>query len=378
MAADCGLALQTAHNHKHLLRKLGFIRIEKRPNGKRANPRHRITLAKEKLEPRHSTPRLVGLREERRELRQKVSSKSEGGRRASLSALSLWKELPRLDLIHQYSKSGWQVYPAYAPVFQEDVCFCSCPDGPNCQTPGKHPKFAQISWSRQFEGRPTKLLDYFFQNPFDNVGMWLPEGLMALDFDDPQAEAEIFPDSSPDTLTCSTPRGSHLYFNSHRDFRTSSSLLKAKLDVRSPGSWIMLPPSVHETGRKYKWDGLAVPLDIPTSLVELSQSAKRRGKDAQKPPDHDSITPFILPETIYHPDHAPKGDDLCGIGRNNHLFRYGRSMRSRGKRQVEIRDALQEANRERCIPPINFEEMEQLVKNVWNLPNAQLWKHNQL
>lgn len=59
IAADCGMALQTAHNHKHLLRELGIIRIDERPNGKRANPRHRITLVEEKvggkLEPRQST-----------------------------------------------------------------------------------------------------------------------------------------------------------------------------------------------------------------------------------------------------------------------------------------------------------------------------------
>jgi hypothetical protein len=207
IAADCGLALQTAHSHKHLLRKLGLIRIEDRPNGERTNPRHRITITWDKLEPRHSTPRLSADGDGRRVR----VPKSAGKRRARLSALSLWKELDRLDLISQYLKSGWKVCPAYAPVFQEDICMCSCTDGPNCRKVGKHPKLNEIAWARRFEGRHAKLIDHFSLNPLDNVGMWIPDGLMVVDFDDPQAEIETFPDGSPETLTCSTARGSHLY-----------------------------------------------------------------------------------------------------------------------------------------------------------------------
>jgi hypothetical protein len=145
------------------------------------------------------------------------------------------------------------------------------------------------------------------------------------------------------------------------------------LDIRGPGSWIILPPSVHETGRGYVWDGLAVPLDIPAALIELSQSAKRRGRERQKPSDPDTETSFILPETIYQPERTPKGDNYCGIGRNNNLFRYGRSLRVRGNGYIQIRDALQTANQERCVPPLSFEEMEQLITNVWTLPNSSEW-----
>jgi len=223
IAADCGLALQTAHNHKHLLYARGLIHIEKRANGKRSNPRHRITLAHEKLEPRQSTPRPLVASARRRGGKSVLSRKLS---RVRFSALTLWKEFDRLDLISQYFKSGWEVCPAHNPIFEEGITSCSCRFGRKCSKTGKHPKFSKSQWALRFEDKHDKLIDYFFENPADNVGVWLPDGLMVVDFDDVQAKEEIFGDALPETLTCVTPRGSHLYFLAHELFRTTASQIK--------------------------------------------------------------------------------------------------------------------------------------------------------
>lgn len=270
IAADCGLALQTAHNHKHSLFARGLIHIEKRANGRRSNPRHRITLVHEKLEPRLSTFRSPGA------FGRECAGKSTSSRRLSrvrLAALTLWKEFDRLDLISQYFKSGWQVCPAHNPIFEDGTTSCSCRAGRKCSKTGKHPKFSKSQWALRFEDEHDKLIDYFFENPVDSIGVWLPDGLMVVDFDDVKAKEEIFGDALPETLTCTTPRGSHLYFLAHELFRTTASQIKANVDIRAPGSWLILPPSIHKTGLKYEWEILTNPKSVPATLVELLRNS---------------------------------------------------------------------------------------------------------
>jgi hypothetical protein len=198
-----------------------------------------------------------------------VAVKRESQRRVRLSALTLWRDLPRLDLVSQYYKSGWKVGPAHRPLFQDDKVYCSCRGGRQCGDIGKHPKFSKGEWARRFEGKLDKLLDYFDPHQDDNVGAWLPDELMVVDFDDSHALIEIFGDAPPETLTCATARGSHLYFKAQKDFSTSSFKFKANVDVRAPGSWIMLPPSIHKTQVHYEWDCLVRPTSVPASLIEL-------------------------------------------------------------------------------------------------------------
>jgi hypothetical protein len=379
MAADCGMAIQTAHNHKHLLYALGIIHIDKRANGKRTNPRHRITLVRAKLEPRQSTPRPPG-----GSVRDRDGKRMPGAKlsRVRLSALTLWKEFgefDRLDLVSHYFKSGWQVCPAYNPIFEDGTTSCSCRDGRKCGRIGKHPKLSKSKWASCFEDKHDKLIDYFYEHPDDNVGVWLPDGLMVVDFDDLQAKEEIFGDAVPKTLTCATPRGAHFYFLAHELFRTTASRIKANVDIRAPGSWLILPPSIHKTGLKYEWDNLATPTRVPVTLVELlrnnlnqqpTEKQKARGAERKR------TSSFILPEVIYHPDtkrHNPSVEDV-GIGRNDHLFAYGRSLRAHGSSYTVIHAALQKANRERCFPKIDPEEMKRLINNVWNLRDEATWQ----
>jgi hypothetical protein len=375
IAVDCGLALQTAHNHKHLLLARGLIHIEKRANGKRSNPRHRITLVHEKLEPRQSTswPLAASVRGcgEKSTSRRKLSC-------VRLSALTLWKEFDRLDLISQYFRSGWQVCPAHNPIFEDGITSCSCRFGRKCSKTGKHPKFSKSQWALRFEDKHDRLIDYFFENPADNVGVWLPDGLMVVDFDDVQAKEEIFGESLPETLTCATPRGAHLYFLAHELFRTTASKIKANVDIRAPDSWVILPPSIHKTGLKYEWEILTTPKSVPATLVELLRNninqqpaGERKTRSAAG-----STSSFTLPDVIYNPKvkRSNQSWEAVGLGRNAHLFAYGRSLRARGNGYRAIHAALQKANYERCVPPIDSEEMKRLINNVWNLRNDPKWQ----
>jgi hypothetical protein len=198
---------------------------------------------------------------------------------------------------------------------------------------------------------------------------------MVVDFDDYQALTEIFGDEPPETLTCATARGAHLYFRAHKDFRTSSSKFKANVDVRAPGSWIMLPPSIHKTQVRYEWDCLARPANVPASLIELLyRITSQQVVGAKMTDEHPQmeVSSFNLPDVIYKPTFKFKKEDgdRIGVGRNSTLFAYGRSLRARGRSYSAIHAAIQNANDQRCIPPYNSRELKQLIDNIWNLPDS--------
>lgn len=67
-------------------------------------------------------------------------------------------------------------------------------------------------------------------------------------------------------------------------------------------------------------------------------------------------TRYTLPGTI------PQG------GRNNELFTYGRSLRSWGAGDDEVRAALHEANRTRCNPPLPDSDINAIARSVNTKP----------
>jgi hypothetical protein len=58
----------------------------------------------------------------------------------------------------------------------------------------------------------------------------------------------------PATVESITPRGSHLFFRCENDtVRNSAGAIAAGLDIRGDGGYVVLPPSIHPSGRPYVW-----------------------------------------------------------------------------------------------------------------------------
>ena len=58
----------------------------------------------------------------------------------------------------------------------------------------------------------------------------------------------------PETVASITPRGSHLFFKSENGaVRNSASAIARGLDIRGDGGYVVLPPSIHPSGRPYVW-----------------------------------------------------------------------------------------------------------------------------
>lgn len=137
--------------------------------------------------------------------------------------------------------------------------------------------------------------------------------------------------------------GKHVYFrHPGYEVRNSAGRLGPGLDIRGDGGYVIAPPSVHASGREYKWLrplGSVHPFDPPAWL--LSDAAQRRNAPA---PAVESV--------------IPEGQ------RRQTLLSLAGSMRRRGMAADEIVAALVVVNNRRCRPPLPADELASLADDV--------------
>jgi Bifunctional DNA primase/polymerase, N-terminal/Primase C terminal 1 (PriCT-1) len=99
------------------------------------------------------------------------------------------------------------------------------------------------------------------ENPHYNVAVATGpiSGIFVLDLDGLDAEASLRKleeqyGALPATVESITPRGRHLFFRCENDaVRNSAGAIAPGLDIRGDGGYVVLPPSIHPSGRPYVW-----------------------------------------------------------------------------------------------------------------------------
>jgi hypothetical protein len=154
-----------------------------------------------------------------------------------------------------------------------------------------------------------------------------------------------------DTWTVETGGGGvHLYLR-HPGVRVPNNArtkLGAGVDVRGDGGYVVAPPSLHRSGRRYRWadryDPASRPLcDPPSWLVGLI--ADRADVPAPAP--------------------TLGADNVLAEGsRNATLASLAGSMRRRGLFEPSILAALVSENALRCRPPLPRSEVEAIARSI--------------
>src|SRR5918994_3379222 len=149
-------------------------------------------------------------------------------------------------------------------------------------------------------------------------------GVLVLDVDGPEGEAELQKHGHPVTPMVRTARGGlHLYFR-HPDHHVRTGIRVASgLDVKASGGYVVAPPSVGENGKPYEWiipPEEAELADPPEWLMRLLERERPKGPAAP------------VEERI------PPGE------RNNALASLAGTMRRRGMGEAEILAALRITN----------------------------------
>jgi len=242
-----------------------------------------------------------------------------------------------------YAAAGRPVLPLHG--IRAGACTCGRED---CTSPGKHPRTLQ---GLKDATTDTELVDSWWARwPGSNVGIrtGAASGLVVLDIDvatggaGTLARLEHERGKLPRTAEVLTGSGGkHLLFR-HPGSATPNSAGKLGngVDLRGDGGYVVAPPSLHASGRPYKW----------TRALE---------RGLADPPA------WLLAETVPRRNGAaPPVDDIIPEGRRRDtMLSVAGSLRRRGLTSGEIRATLMALN-ERCRPPLELAEVEALALDV--------------
>jgi hypothetical protein len=105
-----------------------------------------------------------------------------------------------------------------------------------------------------------------------------PSGIWILDVDGAEGEASLNAlerqhGGMPKTRIVLTSRGRHAHFAYPGSIPSSAGRIAPGLDVRADGGYVVMPPSVHETGHVYAFEDPQQPLgQAPTWLIILART----------------------------------------------------------------------------------------------------------
>ena len=166
-------------------------------------------------------------------------------------------KVDRLEEALRYIELGWFVLPLWWPIGLDR---CACPD-PNCRSIGKHPIGSLAPRGEKDATRaPAVIRKWWLHHPDANIG-GCPgrSGFIAIDIDPRNGgesswmKLEAEHGVAPETVTSQTGDGRHLLFAHPGGLLGSGKGLGVGIDIRGDTGYIVLPPSLHKSGKSYRW-----------------------------------------------------------------------------------------------------------------------------
>lgn len=114
------------------------------------------------------------------------------------------------------------------------------------------------------------------RNPLLNIGIRPPDSVIVLDID-PRNGGDIDAlGAYPDTWTARTGGGGwHLWFR--YDGRAMGKLRDIPgIDIKTRSGYVVAPPSIHPSGRRYTWQNRTPVANLPLPLIEQVEPPRRR------------------------------------------------------------------------------------------------------
>ena len=137
----------------------------------------------------------------------------------------------------------------------------------------------------------------------------------------------------PTAVVMTGSGGQHHYYLVNGTYPNSRGILPG-IDIRSDGGYVVAPPSVG-----YSWAN-------SRPIAQADQRVYDFLEGRQRPKF------FMLP------------DEIAEGGRNDTLFKYAASLQAKGLSDDIIRQEVEKANLEKCIPPLDDKAVDTIVKSV--------------
>ena len=268
-------------------------------------------------------------------------------------------------------------HEALTPIPLHDLAsgVCSCHEGENCTSSGKHPRVKRqqateadgLAWESWLDAWPNM-----------NIGILTGEdsGVFAVDIDprhggDKSLDALIKTNGPlPPTPSANTGGGgTHYLFkipdgmiikNSVGDAQGNGGIAPG-IDIRGNGGLIVVEPSV--TKRGYTWvsgpperQSIAPP---PDWLLSATPDKSKPRRNAQNN-FFSRLIGFTMP-----PD--------CSVnegGRNNFLASAAGWLKQQGVKDAPLFEMLKALNTAKCNPPVDDQEVEQVAASINKYPSA--------
>ncbi len=260
----------------------------------------------------------------------------------------------RLDAALSYAAHGWRVVPVYEPRDGR----CACKKGVACNAPGKHP------WLREWPTKATTevatIWGWFRERRTTNWGIvtGAASGIIALDIDprhggdESLARLEARHGPLPRTVRQQTGGGGQHILLKHPGFRVGNqqgtTTLAPGIDVRGDGGQILVEPSDHVSGGRYRWEVAHHPDDVPVA----------------------DAPPWLL-AMLQAPAHGPSPGPAPPMGaripdgaRNGTLASLAGTMRRKGMSADAMAAALLVENTQRCDPPLPDDDVRAIAASV--------------
>lgn len=171
---------------------------------------------------------------------------------------------PLLESALQYAAKGFRVLPLHYPIINKNGTFCSCHEGSDCESIGKHPQYHKILIARGVYDATTDestIRKWWDEWPKANVGIatGAQSDLFICDADSLLIVNDADHRGLPPTPRVRTGNGQHAWFK-HPGIPVPNKVKVDGFDFRGDGGLIVAPPSLHHSGRRYEW---IVSLDTP-------------------------------------------------------------------------------------------------------------------
>jgi bifunctional DNA primase/polymerase-like protein/primase-like protein len=257
-----------------------------------------------------------------------------------------------LEAALDYARRGWPVFPL--------------------RVKGKKPLIAKEHGGHGCHSgtiEETQIREWWRRWPRANIGIATGRsGFFALDIDPKHDGDDTLQHHLehhgplPRTVVQHTGGGGlHMLFK-HVDGITidAGSRLGRGLDVRGHGGYIVVPPSVHESGRLYAWDVDHHPDEMP-----IAEAPEWVVKLAITPAAKDGTAKAELPENW----RRLVANGVREGGRNNAIARLAGKMLRHGLDPFMALDLCRCWNAQRCRPPLDDAEV---VRTVDSIAGAEL------
>lgn len=186
--------------------------------------------------------------------------------------------VPLLAHALRYAKQGFYVFPTHNP--SSGKCSCGLPLGPSQgQCTAKHPRVPH--WPEQATRSPEQVAAWWAAWPDAGIGIVTGKsGFFAVDLDVSNSKhggsewatlLNTYGSAGDPQVITTGSGGSHLLYRYVEGITNSRGGLRASaIDVRGAGGYIIAPPSMHWTGKRYLGEIDARSIrDAPPWLVEL-------------------------------------------------------------------------------------------------------------